>query len=237
MSKPTSVPAPVSHTSVVDALGRRIAGGALAVGDVVTLADVEAEFQISRTVAREAARVLEAHGLIASRRRVGLVVRPREQWDSLDVTVIEWMLDGPDRNETLLELTQLRTAVEPLAARLAAQRATSAQRAQLVRWAEELSELGQRGEGAGEAYLAADIRYHSLLLRASGNALFVRLIEPIAEVLRGRSQRGLTPSVPRVGTLEAHVETASAIFRGDAEAAEHAARRHLVLVAREVEPL
>ncbi|WP_336632538.1 MULTISPECIES: FadR/GntR family transcriptional regulator [unclassified Microbacterium] len=236
MTTRTAAPAPVSHTPVVDALGRRITSGTLAVGDVLTLAEVEAEFQVSRTVARESARVLEAHGLIASRRRVGLVVLPRSEWDNLDVTVIEWMLDGPYRGETLLELTQLRTAVEPLAARLAALRATNAQRAELVRWADELSTLGGRGQGAGAEYLAADISYHSLLLESSGNTLFAQLTEPIAEVLRGRSMRGLTPSMPRVGTLEAHVRTAQAIFRGDAEAAEHAAREHLVLVAREVEP-
>lgn len=227
-------PAPVTHTLVVDALGRRIAGGELGIGSVLTLAEVEAEFGVSRTVAREASRVLEAHRLIASRRRVGLVVLPRREWDSLDANVIEWMLDGPHRDETLLELTQLRTAIEPLAARLAAQRASNAQRAELVRWATELSALGARGEGATAQYLAADIRYHSLLLAASGNALFAKLTEPIAEVLRGRSLRGLTPSVPRDGTLEAHVETAQAIFRGDADAAETAARHHLVLVAREV---
>lgn len=230
-------PANASHAHLVEALGRRIAGGELAPGTGMTTADLEEQFSASRTVVREAVRVLEAHGLIASRRRVGLTVRPRRDWDNLDATVIEWALDGERRNEVLRDLTQLRVAVEPVAARLAAERATTVQRDELVRLATDLSEHGARGEGDSDAYLATDIAYHSLLLEASGNDLFHQLTGPIAEILRGRSVRGLTPGVPHVGTLEAHVATARAIAAGDGAAAEAAAREHLTLVSGEVEHL
>lgn len=56
-----------------------------------------------------------------------------------------------------------------------------------------------------------DIDYHSLLLAAGGNALFAQLAEPVAEVLAGRAAHGLTPGIPHVGTLEAHLATARAI--------------------------
>ena len=70
---PDSPPPPPGHAgqhaSVLDALGGRIASGALAHGQVLTLDAVCAEYAVSRSVAREAVRVLESMGLVASRRR------------------------------------------------------------------------------------------------------------------------------------------------------------------------
>lgn len=232
MASPSTVPA--THAALVDELGRRIAGGVLPAGTTMTAAMLEREYGASRTVVRESVRVLEAHGLVASRRRVGIVVRPREEWDHLDANVIEWSLDGPRRAEVLRDLTQLRAGVEPLAARLAALHAGGRDRTELVRLAHRLRDIGVAGRGDGEEYLATDIAYHSLLLRSGGNALFARLAHPIAEILRGRAARGLTPGIPHVGTLEAHVATAEAIERRDPDAAEASAREHLSLVSGEV---
>lgn len=224
-----------SHAHIVETLGRRVVGGELPPGTGLTLAGLEESFTASRTVVREAVRVLEAHGLLTSRRRVGLVVRPQAEWDILNADIIEWSLDSPRRRDVLIELTDLRVAVEPVAARLAAERAGDAERDELVRWATLLSDLGNQGLGDSDEYLDADIAYHRLLLRASGNALFEKLGDPIAEILRGRSVRGLTPGMPRVGTLEAHLATARAIHDGRGADAEASAREHLTLVSGEVE--
>ncbi|MFG6445153.1 FadR/GntR family transcriptional regulator [Microbacterium sp. P06] len=223
-----------SHSRVVGELGRRITGRTLPSGTVLTLAGLEEEFGTSRTVVREAIRVLETHGLVRARRRVGITVQPRSEWDNLNASVIQWTLDGPRRREQLIELMDLRAAVEPVAARLTAQRASATERADLLRWANTLNDLGSLGGGDSDEYLAADIAYHSLLLAASGNALLAQMTGPISEILRGRASHGLTPAVPRAGTLEAHVATATAIFAGDAETAEREARHHLALVAGEV---
>src|SRR3546814_18245989 len=61
--------------SLLDDLGTRIVSGELAPGTVLTLAGLETRYLVSRTVIREAVRVLEAMGMLRSRRRVGVTVQ------------------------------------------------------------------------------------------------------------------------------------------------------------------
>lgn len=229
--------AQASHTSVLDDLGMRIASGGLPVGRVLTLATLEAEYGVSRTVIREAVRVLEAMGMLESRRRVGITVRRMEAWSALDPRLIGWQLSGPQRDQQIAVVTELRAAVEPIAARLSAVRATDVQRAEIVRLASLLETLGAQGKGASEEYLGADIAFHDLILDASGNLMLAANKAAIAEVITGRSRVGLTPAVPEHEALHNHVETARAIARGDAEAAERHTRRYVDAVLGEVRAL
>ena len=100
-----------SHSDVLETLGRRIATGELPEGRILTLADLELEHGASRTVIREAVRVLESRGMLASRRRVGITVLPHAEWDAFDAAVIRWNLAGPRRQEQLAMLTELRGAM------------------------------------------------------------------------------------------------------------------------------
>jgi len=232
----TSRPGPEgTHARLVHALGGRIASGDLPAGTVLTLAALELEFGASRTAVREAVRVLESLDLIRSRRRVGMTVQPRASWRVLDAQLIRWTLAGPLRQRHLVELMELRAALEPVAARLAARNATDDQRAGLVRLASELDDLGRAGRGDSSEYLAIDVAFHSLLLAASGNLLYAELAAPVREILEGRADLGLTPAVPWPGTLDAHVAAARAVADGDGDAAEHQVRTHIAIVSHEVE--
>ncbi|MEV8272449.1 FCD domain-containing protein [Microbacterium sp. NPDC077184] len=226
--------AQASHGPVLDALGVRIASGALAPGSVLTLAGLETEYGVSRTVIREAVRVLEAMGMLSSRRRVGITVRPVAEWSALDTRLIDWQLRGPRRDQQLIVVTELRAAIEPIAARLSAQRASDVQRAEIVRLAARLEELGHAGEGASEEYLDVDVAFHDLILDASGNLMLAATKAPIAAVIAGRSHLGLTPGVPYSEALHNHVATADAIARGDADGAELHTRRYVEAVLSEV---
>src|SRR5699024_8858507 len=177
--------APVLHSDILDTLGAEIADGALARGDVLTLAGLERRFGVSRTVVREAMRILESLGMVHAKRRVGLTVQPSSSWSLLDPQVIAWRLAGSDRAQQLRSLTQLRVALEPVAARLAAAGDSDAG-ARLVPLARRLRELGEAGQGASAEYLEADIEFHSLLLSCGGNELFASLAGTVAEVLSGR---------------------------------------------------
>ena len=218
------MPAPVLHSEVARALGEEIVGGVLPAGQVLTLAGLEERFSRSRTVLREAVRVLESLGLVVSKRRVGVVVQPPEAWSVLSPQVIAWRLGSGAREEQLRSLTQLRRAIEPSAARAAAARHGGDAAGSLLEAAERLQALGERGEGATEAYIQADVAFHAQLLRASGNEMFAALEPSISEVLRGRARLGRNPAWPTARSLDHHRELARAVAEGRAEEAEAMAR-------------
>ncbi len=210
----------VLHTTVLDSLGRRITSGDVPAGTPLTLESIGSEFGVSRTVAREVMRLLEGLGLVRSRRRVGIVVLGIEDWNVLDPRVIRWRLEGPGRGPQLRTLTELRHAVEPLAAAGAALHATPAERAELVAAAGRMRLLGEAGDL--EEFLALDVRFHEILLRASGNEMFGALAGVVAAVLSGRTHLGLMPASPVPEALDQHEAVARAVADGDPEAAEAA---------------
>lgn len=210
----------VLHSNVLDVVGAEITAGTLPEGAVLTLEQLQQRFAVSRTVAREAMRMLEHLGLLTSRRRVGLVVRPAADWVVFDPRVIRWRLAGPGRVAQLRSLTELRAAVEPVAAAGAARHAAAAEVDRLLAVVARMRELGEAGRL--EEFLAADIEFHALLLRAGRNEMFTALTDVVAEVLTGRTRHGLMPSRPRAEALDAHEAVAEAIRRRDPEAAERA---------------
>jgi DNA-binding FadR family transcriptional regulator len=210
---------------VLDVLGRRVTGGELRAGDVLTLQGLSEEFGVSRTVAREVMRMLEGLGLVRSSRRVGLVVLGAGHWNVLDPRVIAWRLQGPGRVAQLRSLTELRHAVEPSAAAGAARHAPPEVRAELTDIARRMRALGEAGEARDEEFLALDIRMHQLLLRSSGNELFGALSDVVAAVLSGRTALGLMPASPEPAALDGHEAVAQAVALGDAAAAWRAMSR------------
>jgi DNA-binding FadR family transcriptional regulator len=218
----TAIPSPGQHASVLGALGGRIASGRLAAGQVLTLEGICAEYAVSRSVAREAIRVLESMGLVASRRRVGITIQPRTRWNVFDPRVIRWRLDEGDRTEQLLSLSELRRGIEPVAAALAAQRATPHQCRILAAAVSDMVVHGR--EGDLDAYLLADTIFHRTLLEASGNEMLSALDRVVEEVLSGRTHHGMMPQRPNPEAIALHDEVARAVRLGDAPAAERAMR-------------
>ncbi|MCL2464346.1 MAG: FCD domain-containing protein, partial [Micrococcales bacterium] len=201
----------------------------------LTLAEIEAEYHVSRTSIREAVRVLESHGMLTSRRRVGVIVQPIDNWDVLDSSVIQWRLAGPDRERQLIELMEMRSAVEPVAARFAAERATDDERRQLQELAGRLESLAQRELGNSTDYLTADIAFHTLLLKASRNTLLARMAGPVSGILIGRATLNLLGRIPEEGTVEGHVRTAAAICAGDPVAAAESSASLVRIISIEVQ--
>ena len=205
---------------VLETVGVAIASGSLPPGSRLTLEGIQQEHGVSRTVARDTMKVLESMNMVYSRRRVGIVVQERRLWNVFDPKLVRWRLNSGRRAVQYGSLTELRIAVEPIAAAGAARRASAAERARLVDLAAELRRLGEAGEL--DEFLAADIEFHCLLLRSCGNEMFMALEGMVAEVLTSRTQQGLMPFRPEDEVLKAHEDVAMAVAGGDTARAETA---------------
>ncbi|CAL9399911.1 FadR/GntR family transcriptional regulator [Streptomyces sp. NPDC057838] len=223
------------HGRVLDTLGPEITAGEYPPGSVLRTDELAQRFDVSRSVMREAVRVLESMHLVESRRRVGVTVRPRSEWNVYDPQVIRWRLAGADRPQQLRSLTVLRSAIEPVAAGLAARHATSEQCAELTECA-----LGMVAHSRGhklEGYLFHDVAFHRVILSASGNEMFARLGDVVAEVLTGRTQHDVMFEDPDPAAVTLHVQVAEAVRAGDAARAEELTREITVGALQELDIL
>lgn len=216
----------LSH--VLDEIGAEIVTGVIKTDQRFTLQDISVRFGISRTVAREAMRALEQMGLVMSSRRVGLTVLPMSEWNVFDQQVINWRLAGEkSRGAQLRSLNQVRLAIEPIAARLAASTASEEQRGEILDLALRLHELEVSPSHRVGEELAIDLRFHASILYASGNEMFAALAPSLLAMLKGKSVYGSRKRDPISGTVDLHIELAEAIRDGKAAQAEHLAREIL----------
>lgn len=222
------------HERLLAAIGADLASGDLAPGTVLSIEAFEERYGVSRTVVREAVKVLQQLGIVSSRRRVGISVLPADQWEALSPYVIRWRLEGSQRLAQLREISELRSGVEPVAAALAARRATDEQRLALVTAAGGMTVTGRRGDL--EPYLDHDVVFHTTLLAGSGNGAFASLAPLVAEALRGRTHHNLMPARPLPEAIVWHREVAEAIASGDSEVAEDRMRRIVREAASAIDP-
>lgn len=210
------------HENVLTALGTAVVSGEYPAGQVINLERVSAEHEVSRSVAREAVRVLESMGMVASRRRVGITIQPAEHWNVFDPRLIRWRLESGDRAAQLVSLSELRRGFEPAAAALAARRADPHQCRIMAAAVSDMVMHGRVGDL--ESYLQADKVFHRTLLEASGNEMFRALNAVVSEVLTGRTHHGMMPDEPNPVAIALHDEVARAIRLRDEAGAERAMR-------------
>jgi GntR family transcriptional regulator, galactonate operon transcriptional repressor len=151
---------------VARAIGMNILAGDIAPGEKLPAEEaLLGRFRVSRTVLREALKTLSAKGLTASKTRVGTVVRDRHDWNFFDADVLAWRIDIGLDVELLQALREARLAVEPFAARLAAERASADDLAAMA------DSIGQMRAAVGDRakFASADLQFHRTLAAASGN--------------------------------------------------------------------
>lgn len=211
------------HDRLLDEWGMAVVCGDVAAGERLPEPAADGGAPPSRTVTREVTRVLESMGLVSVKRKAGATANPTTEWNVFDPQVIRWRLRSPYRIAALHELSQLRAAVEPAAARLAAANATSEHWATLTGAAIDM--VAYSDHANEQPYLDADILFHRTLLDASGNLMFAALGDVITSTLTGRTQHELMPAVADQTALSLHTEVAALIRKGDGEAAQAAMQR------------
>lgn len=211
---------PALHDQLLDVLGAEIATGVRVPGDRILATEVGERLDASRSTVREAIRVLESMGMVRSRRNVGAVVQPPNAWNPYAPQLIKWRLAGPGRLAVLHSLSELRCAVEPLAASLAAQRASAEHCATLVTAAKGMGAAAHDADG--DAYLECDVTFHNTLMEASGNPFLSALRGVVEQVLRGRTRHALMPHVADPQAVHLHQVAAARITEGDTAGAADA---------------
>ena len=115
--------------------------------------EIGGEFGVSRTVIREAYRILSGKGLIEARPRLGTHVAPRTNWSFMDADMLAWLEACDEIRPHLPAMTDMRLALEPSLAALAAARADDVANQQLQTALRALQEAPQYPNEA--AFIAA----------------------------------------------------------------------------------
>jgi DNA-binding FadR family transcriptional regulator len=178
------------------------------------------QYGVSRSVLREAVKMLTAKGLLGARPRQGTWVQPEETWNLLDPDVLRWLLERKLSFSLLIEFTQLRLAVEPIAAALAAVVAGPAEKAVVMAAIDRMA-AAERGE---DDPLTSDIAFHVGVMRACGNRFYFQLCDMIDTALRFSIRTTNYFKGVKLASVADHKVVADAIVAGNAPVAETAMR-------------
>lgn len=217
---PTLMTAPepgfrTKHQFVLDALRAAIVSGELPPGQRLLASDLAAEFQVSSMPVREALRQLEAEGLVTIRPHLGATVTRLS-------------------TSTAAEFVEIRSVLEGLGSRLAAERAQPMHLQEMSRHLQRMEEaLGSKATPSTD-FADANLDYHSVIFAASGSAELQRILIGLHErTVRFRGQFHLVPDLAR-HSQDDHRKLFDAIQRGHGDRAEQIAREHHLRAYREL---
>lgn len=204
---------------MTQALGRQIVCGVYDRNESLpTEAELCEQFGVSRSAVREAVKMLSAKGLITSKPRQGIRIQPEEQWNIFDTDLLSWSLESNPSMKVLKEFLQMRIAIEPEAASLAARFATP-EKIDAIEVA--LERMRAAGDNM-EAELEADIAFHVSILYASNNRFYIRLRDFIQTALRVSIRHTSSIKANHEGVVEDHAKVLSAIKNRNPERAKNA---------------
>lgn len=163
------------HDHVIQELGRRIVGGDLQAGTLLPREDdLARQMDVSRSVLREAVKVLAAKGLVESRPKIGTRIRDPRFWHQLDGQVLAWRCASMPTDDFVQKLVEMREVIEPAAAAAAARRCDAPQLAALDAAYADMAAAANHDE-----WTTADVAFHEAILDATNNELMVSLFSVV----------------------------------------------------------
>jgi DNA-binding FadR family transcriptional regulator len=217
------------HGELVHRIGVQIMRGELGPGDAIPADELSAELGLSRTVLREAVKVLAAKGLVEARPKTGTRVRPRAAWNLLDPDVLAWRSEASPDGDFFRNIVELRRIVEPEAAKLAAERATDAEIAAI----EAVFAQMEAAVDDLDTFLEHDLLFHELILEGCHNELLAHMAGTMRAVFRALFVATF-PRSPRTSrrATALHGEIVAALSERDGPAAEDAMRKLIADTAK-----
>lgn len=202
---------------VAQKIGRAIVAGSVRPGSALPCEmDLTRELGVSRTVLREAFKILGGKGLIVSRPKSGTIVLPPQHWNTLDVDVLAWRLSGQPTPQLINAWFDFRGRFEPLAARLVAERGCTEAEARIQR--------AYRGMEMSRDNLSwsidCDVELHLTILEFSGNDFLVSLSGALESALRASFLLSDKRRGAREAALPLHGKVVAAISSRNPDAAE-----------------
>jgi GntR family transcriptional repressor for pyruvate dehydrogenase complex len=207
------------YETVIDALGKWTAAQGLRAGaQLPTERVLESKLGVSRPVVREAFRVLESNGVIASRQGGGRFLLQND----IPTSDVLRSIRLDNSRDNLLKLWDAREIVECRAAELAALNASKEQIREIFRPLENLKVVRPEDYRASDA----NIEFHIAVARASGNVFLDGVVRNLVEEFRRIDFKYLLP-LESWDTLQSdHLPIAKAIKAGDSRAAKRAMQYH-----------
>lgn len=203
---------------MVQELGKSIICGEYANdSSLPTEAELCEKFGVSRSAVREAVKMLSAKGLISSKPRQGIRIQQEENWNIFDPDLLRWSLESNPSMNVLKEFLQMRIAIEPEAAALAARNADP-KHIEAIEIA--LERMRNAPEGTQED-LDSDIAFHVSILYASKNRFYIRLRDFITTALRVSISHTTPIKGNHLAVVEDHAKVLAAIKNKNAERAKH----------------
>jgi GntR family transcriptional regulator, transcriptional repressor for pyruvate dehydrogenase complex len=220
--------APTLSDQVAQALLARIESGQLKAGEKLPPEAVLApEFGVSRTVVREAISRLKHGGLLESRQGSGVFVSLQPPMNPLKIDD-----SAMESREAVLQIVELRRAIESETAALAAQRCSGEQLAEI----EAAFRAIDADVAAGGDGVAADVEFHRKIAQATGNPFFLKTLEFLSQYLTAATSMTRANEARRLEFMrqvrDEHSVVVEAIRRHDAVAARNAAAAHMFNAAR-----
>jgi GntR family transcriptional regulator, transcriptional repressor for pyruvate dehydrogenase complex len=187
------------------------------------------KYQTGRGTLREALRLLEFQGVIALKPgpRGGPVLQDPDSTHLAGTLVLLMQLQqAPFRS-----IVEVRTAMEPMISRLAADRMTDESLAELAGTIDRMREhLDQQ-----DLFLEANKRFHDIIAWSSGNPLFGYIVDSLLGIMDGTVIGFDYPRPRRVAIVKAHDEILTALQSRDPDAAEDRMRDHIRAYVRYAE--
>ncbi|MGW5739087.1 MULTISPECIES: FadR/GntR family transcriptional regulator [Streptomyces] len=203
-------------------LSEEIESGRLAEGDKLpTEVELVKQLGVSRTVIREAVSRLRNAGLVEPRQGRGVFVMPRR------TRPLDLEAEASGTKSKVLQIVEVRRAMEGEAASLAATRATPED---IARMRQALAAIDAAVAAGGDG-VDEDLAFHQSIAESTGNAVMVSTVRYLGEVMRGGIRVTRANEARRGDFIEAvrveHHAILTAVESGDAEAARSAVRRHM----------